>query len=52
MKDVVYQEGVLKCSVSIDYEQVTVKAKLDGSKLTGTVSSSEGEMKLTAEKIL
>lgn len=52
MKDVVYQEGVVKCSLYIDYEQITVKAKLEGSKLIGTVNTPDGEMKLTAEKIL
>ena len=29
---------------------VSVKAKIEGTKMTGTVNSPEGEMKITAEK--
>jgi hypothetical protein len=50
MKDVTYEEGVLKCGLYVDYEYVSVKAKIEGNKMTGTVNTPEGEMKLTAEK--
>ncbi|HSO89270.1 MAG TPA: hypothetical protein VLQ91_22140 [Draconibacterium sp.] len=51
MKDVKMEEGgVLKCGLYVDYEYVSVKAKIEGTKMTGTVNTPEGEMKLTAEK--
>ncbi len=51
MKDVKIEEGgVLKCGLYVDYEYVSVKAKIEGIKMTGTVNTPEGEMKLSAEK--
>jgi hypothetical protein len=50
MKDVTYEEGVLKCGLYVDYEYVSVKAKIEGNKMTGTVNTPEGDMKITAEK--
>lgn len=50
LKDVTYEEGVVKFSLYVDYNLVTVKAKIEGKKLTGTVNTPEGEMKITAEK--
>lgn len=51
LKNVTYEEGTLKCSLHVDYELVSIKAKVEGAKITGAVSSSEGEMKLSAEKV-
>jgi len=51
MKDVAIENGgVVKCGLFVDYEYVSVKAKIEGTKMTGTVNTPEGEMKLTAEK--
>jgi len=51
MKDVNLEEGgVVKCGLYVDYEYVSVKAKIEGGKMTGTVNIPDGEMKLTAEK--
>jgi hypothetical protein len=51
MKDVKIEEGgVLKCGLYVDYEYISVKAKIEGTKMTGTVNTPEGEMKLLAEK--
>lgn len=50
LKEVTYEEGVVKCSLYVDYNLVTVKAKVEGKKLTGTVNTPEGDMKITAEK--
>lgn len=51
LKNITYAEGVLKCGLYVDYEYVSIKAKVDGKALTGAVNSPEGEMKLTAKKI-
>jgi hypothetical protein len=50
MKDVTYEAGVVKCGLFVDYEYVSVKAKIEGTKMTGTVNTPDGEMKLTSEK--
>ena len=51
LKNVTYAEGTLKCGLYVDYEYVSIKAKVDGKKLTGAVDTPEGEMKITADKI-
>jgi len=51
MKDVKIEDGgVVKCGLYVDYEYVSVKAKIEGTKMTGTVNTPEGEMKISAEK--
>ncbi len=50
LKNIVFENGELKCGLYIDYEYITIKAKIEGNKLTGAVNTPEGEMKLTAEK--
>lgn len=51
LKDVTYAEGVFKCGLYVDYEYVSIKAKVEGKKLTGAVDTPEGEMGITADKI-
>lgn len=51
LKNITYAEGTLKCGLYVDYEYVSIKAKIDGKKLTGAVASPEGEMKITASKV-
>ena len=51
LKNIECANGDLKCGLYIDYEYVGIKAKIEGKKMSGTVSSPEGEMKLTAEKV-
>jgi len=51
MKNVTYENGELKCGLYVDYEYVSVKAKIEGNKMTGAANTPEGEMKLTAEKL-
>ncbi|NQU51147.1 MAG: hypothetical protein HQ522_01265 [Bacteroidetes bacterium] len=51
LKNITYTEGTLKCGLYVDYEYVSIKAKIDGKKLTGAVASPEGEMKITASKV-
>lgn len=51
LKNITYAEGVFKCGLYVDYEYVSIKAKVEGKKLTGAVDTPEGEMKITADKI-
>lgn len=51
LKDIVYENGDLKCGLYVDYNRVDITAAVAGKKMTGTVKSPEGEMKLTAEKM-
>lgn len=51
LKNVTYEAGTLKCGLYVDYNYVSIKAKVEGTKMTGAVDSPEGEMKLSAEKV-
>jgi hypothetical protein len=51
LKNVTFAEGVLKCGLYVDYEYVSIKAKIDGKKMTGAVATPEGDMKITASKV-
>ena len=51
LKNVTYEEGTLRCGLYVDYNYVSIKAKVEGEKMTGEVGSPEGEMKLSAETV-
>jgi len=50
MKDLCYVKEELKFGVYVDYDYVSIKAKVKGKELKGTVDSPEGEMQITAQK--
>lgn len=51
LKEVSYEAGKLQCGLYVDYNYVSIKAKVKGEKITGVVDTPEGEMMLTAEKL-
>lgn len=51
LKKIVYKENTLTFGLYVDYEYVSITAKLEGKKMTGTAFSSEDDIKLTAEKV-
>lgn len=50
LKNLSYTENVFKCGLYVDYNYITVTANIKDKKMTGTVKTPDGEMKLTAEK--
>jgi len=50
LKSVSYEAATLKLGLYVDYEYVTVTAKVAGKKMEGTVDSSQGKMALKAGK--
>ena len=50
LKDVTYKEGVFKCNLTIDYNDIAIKATFEGNKMKGTADSPEGALPFTAEK--
>ncbi|MFW5822811.1 MAG: hypothetical protein ACOCU7_05430 [Tangfeifania sp.] len=50
LKDVSYKEGVFKCNLTIDYNDIAIKATFEGDKMKGTADSPEGALPFTAEK--
>ena len=50
-KNVTYAESVFKCGLYVDYEYVSIKAKVAGKEMTGAVDTPEVEMKITAKKV-
>lgn len=52
MKEVKIEEGdVMICGLYIDYEYISVKIKLEGTQMTGSVNTPDGELRLKAEKL-
>lgn len=51
LKDITYTEGQLKCGLYVDYNYVTIKAKIENELLNGTVDTPDGVMKITAKKM-
>ncbi|MCK3684163.1 hypothetical protein [Maribellus sp. YY47] len=50
MKNISFEKEELKFGVYVEYDYVSIKAKVKGKELTGTVASPEGEMQITAQK--
>ena len=51
LKEISYEGNTLKMGLYIDYEYITVKAGVEEETMTGTVRTSDGNIKFTAEKI-
>ncbi|WP_297095908.1 hypothetical protein [uncultured Draconibacterium sp.] len=51
LKDVTYEEGVLKFGLYVDYSYVTLKVTVEGETMKGVVNSPDGEMPITAKKV-
>jgi len=51
LKDVTYEEDTLKFGLYIDYSYVSLKSKIEGQNMNGTVNTPEGDMKVTAKKV-
>lgn len=52
MKEVKVEEnGVVKCGLYVDYEYISVTIKLEGTKMSGSVNTPDGELKLKADKL-
>jgi hypothetical protein len=52
MKNMVVTDGVLKFSISVDYNDVPITATVEGNKLKGTASSPEGNLPFEAVKVV
>jgi hypothetical protein len=51
MKEVkIEATGLVKCDMYVDYNYVSVNLKVDGTKMSGSVNTPDGELKLKAEK--
>lgn len=51
LKNVSYEKKEFKCGLYVDYEYVSLKTKIEGKKMEGTVDTPEGEMKIIATKV-
>ena len=50
LKNLSYADNVFKCGLYIDYDYISITASIEGKKMSGTVKTPDGDMKLTAEK--
>ena len=51
LKNVTFTDGVFKCGLYVDYEYINVKAKVEGKKMKGAVSTPDGELPINASKV-
>ena len=51
MKNMAVTDGVLKFSISVEYNDVPITATVEGNKLKGTASSPEGNLPFEAVKV-
>nr|WP_321357407.1 hypothetical protein [uncultured Draconibacterium sp.] len=51
LKDITYEDGVLKFGLYVDYDYVTLKITIEGEEMKGIVNSPEGEIPITAKKV-
>lgn len=51
VKNLKYSEGTYSFIVTVEYQDIPVTFKLEGDKLTGKVSSSEGDLPIEAKKV-
>jgi hypothetical protein len=52
MKEVKFEENVLKFSISVEYNNIPIKATIEGNKMKGTAGTPEGDLPFEAQKIL
>ena len=51
LKDITYEDEVLKFGLYVDYDYVTLKITIEGEEMKGIVNSPEGEIPITAKKV-
>ncbi len=51
LKKITFADGVFKCGLYVDYEYISVKAKVEGKKMKGAVSTPDGELPISASKV-
>lgn len=51
LKDVQFEENVLKFNISVEYNNIPIKATVEGNKMKGTASTPEGNMPFEAIKV-
>lgn len=50
LKKLEYKEKAFSFGLYVDYNYISVKVKIEGKKMTGTATTPEGDIKVTAEK--
>ncbi|MBW6534618.1 MAG: hypothetical protein K0B11_06390 [Mariniphaga sp.] len=51
LKDVKFEENVLKFGINVEYNYVPIKATFEGNKMKGTANTPEGDLPFEATKI-
>lgn len=50
-KNLKFEENVLKFNISVEYNNISVKATVEGDKMKGTAGTPEGNLPFEAQKI-
>ena len=51
MKNVTHEEGVLKFSINVEYNNIPIKATIEGNKMKGAANTPEGDLPFEATKV-
>lgn len=51
LKDVKFEENVLKFGINVDYNFIPIKATIEGTKMKGTANTPEGDLPFEATKV-
>jgi hypothetical protein len=51
MKNVSYEEGVLKFNISVEYNNIPIKATFEGKKMKGSANTPDGDLPFEATKL-
>lgn len=51
-KDLKFEENVLKFNISVEYNNIPIKATVEGNKMKGTASTPEGNLPFEAQKVV
>lgn len=51
LKDVKFEEKVLKFGINVDYNYIPIKATIEGNKMKGTANTPDGDLPFEATKV-
>ena len=51
LKDVKFEENVLKFGITVEYNYIPIKATFEGNKMKGTANTPDGDLPFEASKV-
>ncbi|WP_372950309.1 hypothetical protein [Mariniphaga sp.] len=51
LKDVKFEENILKFGINVEYNYIPIKATIEGNKMKGTANTPDGDLPFEATKV-